>query len=81
MGPIWNNYDAASADLSIALEGVNAVEGVSLANIGDIDADGLDDVAVGLNSWKVSWSGLKVQFDAVAVVTEAPYQRPQISTR
>ena len=69
LGPIWNNYDAASADLSIALEGVNAVEGVSLANIGDIDADGLDDVAVGLNSWKVSWSGLKVQFDAVHVLS------------
>ncbi|MCK6519690.1 hypothetical protein L6R46_32100, partial [Myxococcota bacterium] len=69
LGPIKNNFDAASADLTIPLEGVNAVEGVSLSNIGDIDADGLDDVAVGLNSWKVSLSGLKVQFDAVHVLS------------
>lgn len=64
-GPILNNKSAGSASLSMELYSRDPIGGLALANIGDVDGDGLDDVALGLTSWFYY-----IRWDQVVVLTD-----------
>ena len=69
-GPVKNDLSAASPDHRLELFSRASITHAALANLGDIDSDGLDDVAIGLTPWTYNVGTTDYPRDIVAVVTD-----------
>jgi hypothetical protein len=69
-GPIKNDLSATSPDHRLELFSRASIGRAALANLGDIDSDGLDDVAIGLTPWTYNVGTKDYPRDIVAVVTD-----------
>jgi hypothetical protein len=68
LGPLKNDKDADSASQTLRLESESAPEGLTLTSLGDLSGDGLDELALGVNSWRVSEGSSKLNLESVLVL-------------
>lgn len=69
-GPLLNNKSATSASEQMELYSRAPMQSLALANVGDVDGDGLDDVALGLTPWTYNVGTKDYPWDQVVVLTD-----------
>ncbi|MCK6514793.1 integrin alpha, partial [Myxococcota bacterium] len=68
LGPLKNDKAASSASQTLRLGSETTPEDLCLVSLGDLSGDGLDELAVGVNSWRVSDGSTKRSLESVLVL-------------